>query len=285
MTQSQFALLIIVCGGILAMAGLLAWGAVRSRRRAARFRAPFPPEWRALLTKSLPLYSRLPEDLRLRLEPAVRAFLADVEIVGCRGLMVTDEIRLVIAVQACLLVVARDPGVYRSLGSVLVYPDEFIVNESEEDEAGVVTEGERVLSGQSLDTSQIVLSWADIQAGFEGHEIYNVVLHEFAHFIDNTVEGLLTNTNARLKDLEAWHDVLEREYQLLCDAADRGEQPLIDPYGAESTAEFFAVATETFFEAPVEMRQRHPALYAALQSFYGLDPASWPQAPRDPPRS
>src|SRR6185436_13678577 len=129
----------------------------------AQFSEPFPAEWRALLERSLPLYQRIPPDLRPKLEPVVRAFLADVHFIGCRGLAVTDAMRLVIAVQACLLIVERDPRAYESLGSVLIYPDEFVVSQTDEDEAGVVTEGESVLSGQSLDTAQIVLSWQDVQ--------------------------------------------------------------------------------------------------------------------------
>jgi MtfA peptidase len=89
------------------------------------------------------------------------------------------------------------------------------------------------------------------------------------------VDGTLTDTGSRREAFEAWHDVLDREYQALCDAIDRGDDTLIDPYGAESTAEFFAVATETFFERPGQMQRLHPALYAELASFYGLNPADW----------
>ncbi|HVY82772.1 MAG TPA: M90 family metallopeptidase [Steroidobacteraceae bacterium] len=275
MTQSQRALAVILSLGVLALVGAIVWGAVRARRRAARFREPFPPEWRALLERSLPLYRRIPPDLRSKLEPVVRAFLADVQFLGCRGLQVTDEMRLVIGVQACLLVVERDPRAYESLGSVLLYPDEFVVNQTDEDEAGVVTEGESVLSGQSLDTAQIVLSWQDVQDHGSETEIYNVVLHEFAHFLDNALDGALTDTRAGRGDFEAWHDLLEREYQSLCDAVERGEDTLIDPYGAESTVEFFAVATEAFFERPLDLQRLHPALYGELATFYGLDPAAW----------
>jgi MtfA peptidase len=274
-TQSQLALSLVLLVGVLAIVGLLLWAPLRERRRAARFSQPFPPEWCAFLEQSVPLYRRMPADLRAKLEPAVRAFLDDVEIVGCRGLTVTDEMRLAIAVQACVLIVARDPKAYSSLGTVLLYPDEFVVNEAEQDEAGVITEGESVLSGQSVDTSQIVLSWQDVQASSAENEIYNVVLHEFAHFLDNSVDGTLTDTGSKRAAFEAWHELLDREYQALCDAVDRGEEPLIDPYGSESTAEFFAVATETFFEAPSELRHEHPALYAGLADFYGLDPAGW----------
>jgi MtfA peptidase len=242
------------------------WSWLRWKRREASHAQPFPAEWRSQLKQKLPLYRHIPPELRLRLEPVARRFLADVPIIGCQGLVVTDEMRLVISVQACLLVVARDIGAYGSLRAVLLYPDEFVVKETEEDEDGVVHEGESVLSGQSID---------DTQEGGGKHEIYNVVLHEFAHFLDNSVAGTLTDIASGRDDLATWFELIEREYDALCKAVDRGEQTLIDPYGAESTAEFFAVATETFFEASADLKRMHPELYKDLAAFYGLDPAAW----------
>jgi MtfA peptidase len=247
----------------------------RARRRALALSHPFPPQWRSLLQEQLPLYRRMPADLRLRLEPLVRAFLADVEFVGCQGFEITDQIRLVIAIQACLLIAGHGPGAYGSLRSVLVYPDEFVVDERDEDEAGVVTEGTRVLSGQTFETSRIILSWRDVLESGSAEEVYNVVLHEFAHYLDHSVGGALTAQPSKERASESWHRVFEREYEALCDAVDRGETTLIDPYGAEHLEEFFAVATETFFEAPREMRERHSHLYEELRGFYALDPASW----------
>lgn len=261
----------------LALAGalfVLVWWTVR-RRKEREYRRPFPREWRALLERSLPLYRRLPPDLRLALEPHVRRFLAEVEFVGCNGLEVTDEMRLVIALQACLLVCHHDPRAYASLYSVLLYPDEFLVVERDEDEFGVVTEGERALSGQALDTARIVLSWRDVQESSRKGKAYNVVLHEFAHYLDHSVEGTLTSPISRRRELAAWHRVLECEYERLCAESERGDDTLIDPYGAEEPAEFFAVATETFFEQPRELERLHPDLYGALHRFYALDPARW----------
>jgi Mlc titration factor MtfA (ptsG expression regulator) len=247
----------------------------RARRRASEVSQPFPAEWRSLLQQAVPLYRRMPEHVRLRLEPLVRAFLADVQFVGCQGLEITDAMRLVIATQACLLLAGHGPGTYDSLHSVLVYPDEFVVDEVDEDDAGVVTEGTRVLSGQSFEMSRIILSWQDVQESGGAGEAYNVVLHEFAHYLDHSVGGALTSKSSKRRSLQRWHEVLEREYEALCDAVDRGEATLIDPYGAEHLEEFFAVATETFFEKAREMRQQHSHLYTELQKFYRLDPARW----------
>ena len=262
-------------GGAVLLAALTGYG-VRRRRRWRRIREPFPAAWRALLERSLPLYRKMPGDLRSRLEPHVREFLLDIDFVGCQGLAVTDEMRLAIATQACLLIVDSQAGKFRSLYSVLLYPNEFVVEERDEDEAGVVTEATRALSGQTFETSRIVLSWRDVREVSPAGEAYNVVLHEFAHYLDHSVGGVLTKPSSRHRALERWHAVLNREYEALCDAVDAGEPTLIDPYGAEHLEEFFAVATETFFEQPRELRGRHSPLYAELSRFYGLDPASWP---------
>jgi Mlc titration factor MtfA (ptsG expression regulator) len=268
-------LLVIVGGALAALLAVLLAAALRARRRAREFGQPLPPHWRSLLQAKLPLYRRMPPELRTRLEPIVREFLDRVEFVGCQGLQITDEIRLVICVQACLLVAAHGASAYSSLHSVLVYPDEFVVDEADEDEAGVVTEGTRVLSGQTFETARIILSWRDVLETGTADDPYNVVLHEFAHYLDHSAGGVLTTPDSQHGSLESWHEVLEREYEALCDAIDRDEPTLIDPYGAEHLEEFFAVATETFFEAPHEMQQRHPHLYEELRAFYSLDPARW----------
>jgi Mlc titration factor MtfA (ptsG expression regulator) len=248
---------------------LLRWH--RARRQARTFHEPFPHEWRTLLERRVPLYARMPRDLRLRLEPAVRAFLARIEFIGCQGLQITDEMRLVVATQASLLVVENDAHAYTGLHSVLLYPDEFVVKESDQDEAGVVTEGERVLSGQTFDTARIILSWRDVQESGAEDEAYNVVLHEFAHYLDHSIDSALTERG----HTSSWHETLEREYDALCDAVERGEATVIDPYGAEHLAEFFAVATETFFEQPLAFRETHPRLYEELRDFFKLDPSTW----------
>ena len=276
MSEPEAMFLALALAGAAALAAWLLFARHRARRVAAAAAEPFPDEWRRMLARRSPLYRRMPPDLRRRLEPVTRAFLARVPFVGCNGLHVTDEMRVLVAVQASLLVVERDVYAYDELRSVLLYPDEFVVQEADEDEAGIVTEGSRALSGQTLDTARIVLSWRDVLESGDETLIYNVVLHEFAHYLDHSVGGMLSAADGAPRSLEAWHAVLEREYDALCDAADREEETLIDPYGAEDPAEFFAVAAETFFEAPVELEHHHPALYRELAGFFGLDPARWP---------
>ena len=249
----------------------LAWFAYgRGARRAARIARPvrLPPEqWHALLADRVRLYRRLPSALQPRLRARLGAFLQRVEFTGCGGLQVTDEMRLVIGAQACILALGLPDEALADPWGVSVYPDEFLVEERDEDEdSGVVTEGTRALSGQTLDTDRIVLSWRDVLEAQQREDGYNVVVHEFAHFMDHAA-GF---------GASGGHAALQREYAALCDAVDRGEETLIDPYGAEHPAEFLAVAAEAFLELPRELRELHPALYGALRELLALDPAGWP---------
>ena len=268
--------------------GVLAWLLAapwwRARRRAARMAEPLPDTARAAIDRNVPSVRRLPPELRARLESLMGAFLAEKQFIGCNGLVVTDEIRSTIAAMACLLVLGRR-GHFDELHSILVYPAAFWVEDEIEDEAGVVAQRRRVLSGEAWESSRIILSWDDVleAARFPG-EGYNVALHEFAHYLDAEGLGLAApaaplsrqqSTAARSRSLDAWAEDLSLEFEQLLDAVDRGEDTFLDPYAAEDETEFFAVATEDFFERPAELLASHPRLYALLQEFYALDPAVW----------
>jgi Mlc titration factor MtfA (ptsG expression regulator) len=259
----------------LVAALLIAWILARPwlrRRLRARYAAePLPDALRAALLRA-PLYRRLPAELRPRLEQRVRVFIREKEFIGCDGLSVTDAMRVKIAVPACLLVLNRDGHGYDELRSILVYPDEFVVRE-EYEEDGVVVEGERTLAGQAWDTSRVILSWRDVVEAGDG---YDVVLHEFAHWLDEEA-GAANGAPllATRRDYERWAQVMRRAYESLAARADAGDDTLLDPYGAEDEAEFFAVATETFFGLPRDLRAEDPELYAELAGFYRLDPAAW----------
>jgi hypothetical protein len=279
----------------LVATGILAWLVLaplwRRRRRAARMAEPLNEAAREAIARNVPAVARLPAGLRARHEALVNAFVAEKEFVGCNGLVVTAEIRATIAGLACLLVLGRR-GHYDALHSILVYPTAFWVEDEVEDEAGVVEQRRRVLSGEAWEASRIILSWEDVleAARFPG-EGYNVALHEFAHYLDAEGLGLAAppplpigpqrTTDGPARPVAAWADDLAAEFETLLDAVDRGEYTFLDPYAAEDESEFFAVATEDFFERAGELRAAHPRLYALLQEFYGLDPASWP-APAAP---
>lgn len=252
---------------LAAAAAIVAWiliePGLRARRRARHRAGMLDESDRMFLRRRVPVVRRVPETLRNRLEGLVRVFLAEKEFIGCQGLAVTPHMRLAIAAQACLLVLGRDEHVYDALHSVLVYPGQFVVPGEWHDEHGVVTEEERVLAGEAWDVSRIILSWEDVMAGGRGTEAYNVVIHEFAHYLDHEAGGFGRD------------GTLAVEFESLRAAVDRDEDTLLDPYAAEDEAEFFAVASEVFFEQPAELLRHHPRIYEALAGFYGLDPAAW----------
>ena len=228
-------------------------------------------DWHATLQRHCALHARMPLPLRDRAVDMARRFVRDKRFVGCNGLQVDDTMRRVVAFQACALVVARGLHCYDALQSVLLYPDEFLIQGSVEDEIGVVTEYHEPASGQAIDTARIVLSWPDVLQAGRDDDGYNVVIHEFAHHLDHSLDGALSAPAAG----SSWHAVLEREYLALCADADAGRDTLIDPYGSEDPAEFFAVASETFIELPRALHAAHPQLYAALAALYAIDPVDW----------
>jgi len=265
---------------LIAAAAVIAWivagPQILARRRARHRVAALGEADRMYLRRRVPSYRFMPADLQRRLEGLVNVFLSEKEFVGCQGLQMTRPMQLSIAAQACLLVLGRDEHVYDHLRTILVYPSQFVVHEQWHDEDGVVTEEERILAGQAWDVSRVVLSWEDVAARAPDSEAYNVVIHEFAHYLDH--EGGGPDGTPLLGDREEharWASVFQAEFDALRAAVDRGEETFLDAYAAEDEAEFFAVASEAFFEAPRELARRHAPLYGQLRSYYRLDPAGW----------
>jgi Mlc titration factor MtfA (ptsG expression regulator) len=266
---------------VAVLAWLIVGPSFAARRRRVALAQPLPEDFVVHIERNVPARRRMPAQLRARHDSLVSAFLAEKQFVGCNDLVVTDEIRTTIAALACLLVLGRR-GHYDELHSILVYPSAFWVEDEVEDEAGVVEKRRRVLSGEAWESSRIILSWEDVleAARFPG-EGYNVALHEFAHYLDAEGLGLaasqqtVAGADSGPRAVSAWTADLEHEFESLLDAVDRAEDTFLDPYAAEDPAEFFAVATEDFFDRPDELCRAHPRLYALLQEFYALDPASW----------
>lgn len=278
MARSRVPLLIITLAA-LAFAGWMFFEPQRVawRRRRIR-RAPFPDAWREILRQRVPYFRRLPADLQLRLKERIKIFVAEKAFVGCGGLEVDDEIRVTIAAQACLLILNRDEDYcYPKLRTVLVYPGAFAVNKKFTDPIGLQSERRQVLAGESWSSGQVVLSWQDTVAGAAlESDGRNVVVHEFAHQLDQET-GIANGTPelAASRMYAGWAQVLGAEFEHLRAQSERGEDALLDDYGASNPAEFFAVASELFFERPREMAERHPALYQQLSGYYRLDPLSW----------
>jgi Mlc titration factor MtfA (ptsG expression regulator) len=264
-------LLLAVALGI----GLALWLPGYLQRRVLR--RPFPAEFVAILERNMPVYARMPSELQGQLQDLVKQFLHKKRFVGCAGLEITDEMRVTIAGKACLLLLNRPQRVYPGLEMVLVYPGAFVVPRSEIDEGGVVTHAHQHLTGESWADGRVILAWDHVLDGVdeEGY-VYDVVVHEFAHQLDS--ESGINNgapplpTPARYR---SWAATMSREYEELRDAAWEGADSVLDHYGATSPAEFFAVATETFFNDPAAMAESHPQLFAELQKYYRVDPRDW----------
>jgi Mlc titration factor MtfA (ptsG expression regulator) len=263
--------------GLVALGGAVAWllTVYLPRQRLARSLArPLPPAWGAVLESQF-FYRRLPAALRGELRDKLKAFLHEKEFVGCDGLFVTDEMRVTIAAQACLLLLNRPTTGYSKLRWIYLFPGEFRSRIPERDENGVVYHPDATLAGVSWDNGRVVLAWDSVRRGMaRDDDGYNVVLHEFAHQLDQ--EGGAADGAPllyRREDYDAWSQALGATYEQLCTAVKAGKHTLIDPYGATNPAEFFAVVTELFYERPAALRAEHPALYNAMVRYYRIDPA------------
>jgi hypothetical protein len=266
--------LILVAAGAVAAAG---W--IRHRRRARRRHLrsqPLPDAWHPILKRNVALYRRLPDEFRQRLHGYVNEFVGSVNLEGAGGLEMDDEIRVTIAGQACMLLLGRKAPCYPRLVSVVVYPGAYVGRKYRE-VGGRPVEGEAVHLGESWGVGTVVLAWDHVRRGArDPRDGENVVLHEFAHQLD-TEDGqadgapVLDSAGAYV----GWSRVLAAAFEDLQRRLDEDSQTVLDGYGATNPAEFFAVATEAFFERPRKLREHRPELYGVLQDYFRMDPGSW----------
>ena len=246
------------------------------RRRRVRAR-PFPPEWRRILRRRVPFVGAMPVDLQLQLKKRIQVFLATKPFIGCAGLEVDDEMRVTIAAQACLLTLNRRGEPFPNLRQVLVYPGAFLVERLHADGSGVLQDRRLALAGESWTLGQVVLSWEDALEGARSPaDGRNVVIHEFAHQLDqeNGRANGAPPMPGRARRAR-WAQVLGVEFAALQRDLEAGRPTLLSAYGAGDPAEFFAVASEAFFEQAGPLAAAHPALYRVLADFYRVDPLSW----------
>lgn len=246
-------------------------GFFRRRRRKRLLQQAPPAHWEAILTARMPRYARLPETLRPRLLGAIQIFLAEKHFEGCGGLALTETMRVTVAAHACLLLLGRSLDFYPGLRTILLYPTAFYVNREEENALGLVEEVDDYQEGESWDSGAVVLSWRDILHDTRKLDGRNVLLHEFAHQLDD--QGFIAP--AEVSAHAAWEQTLQQHYEAHQTQLARGLPTFLDPYGAEAPHEFFAVATEAFFELPVRFRKQLPELYEALRMTWGVNPATW----------
>lgn len=267
------------------LAGPVLW---RGWRRARVRSQPFPADWRGILRRRMPAFARLPADVQAQVRRQAQVLLAEVPFIGCAGLQVTDEMRVLVAAQAALLRLhprgaAFGPG-FGGLRQVLLYPGAFVVNRVQQGPAGLAQDTRQVLAGESWQQGQVVLSWATVLAGAaDPHDGHNVVIHEFAHQLDQATGAAngapwLGGGRRHAARRARWAAVMGSAFAQLQQRLAAGEPGLIDPYGATDPAEFFAVTSELFFERPAELAAQHPAVYAELSQLYHAHPLQWAEA-------
>ena len=234
--------------------------------------APFSPAWRQVLLEDFDLYKRIPEPLQRRLEGLVTVFIDEKVFLGRNGFEVSDRARVLVAAQACLLIINNANKFYPGFETILIYPDTYAAPVSRQD-GPIRTSDVDSRAGESWHRGPVILAWDHVlQGGRDSRDGHNVVMHEFAHKLDEEnyyMDGLpILSDNSQY---QSWKEVLTREYDRLRLHRD----DVIDAYGANSPAEFFAVVTEAFFEKPKQLRQKHPALYEQFQHYYQVDPSVW----------
>ncbi len=250
---------------------------ITARRRRRIARTPFPHEWRSILRQRVPYFRRLPSSLQLRLKRQINVFIAEKPFIGCDGLAVTDEMRVVIAAQACLLTLNRPNYHYPGVKEILLYSSAFVATREQPDHNGLQVLNRTILTGESWTHGQVILSWPDVVQGAEiDDDGFNLVIHEFAHQIDqekgyaNGAPNLLNR-----KRIREWTKVLTAEFDTLQAAAQTNQSSLFSYYGATNPAEFFAVVSEVFFEQPKLMSEQHAELFRQYVSFYRINPLAW----------
>lgn len=272
--SSLLTLLVLLLIVVAVIFRVLFWPRIRLKAIQGR---KFPSDWLQILNRRLPFYKSLPVKLQQRLRNLIKVFLHDKQFIGCAGQQINDEIRVTIAAQACLLILNRSNNPYQDLNSILVYPSTFVATREIRDDLGLVSTNHIALLGESWSQGKVILAWDNVEIGVRNlHDGRNVVLHEFAHQLDNESGAhngapLLLTRGA----YKSWAHVFSEEFEELQREAASGKKSLIDHYGATNPAEFFAVTTETFFERPEKMRSNHLELYRELVNFYGIDPTDW----------
>ncbi len=254
------------------------FGLLKERRRNRLRSRAFPKTWLRIIRRNVAFFARLLAADQAELLGHIQVFLHEKRFEGCGGLEITDEIRVTIATQACLLLLHRKTGYFPHLLIILVYPSTYMVEAHRHVEGPVWEEGRMPRIGETgRQMGTMVLAWDAVKSGAaDPSDGKNLVLHEFAHQLDyenyaaDGVPALATR-----KQQFSWREVMRTEFASLCAAEETGMPTLLDSYGATNPVEFFAVTTEAFFERPRLLRARHPRLYAELKDYFEQDPVEY----------
>ena len=253
-------------------------GFLKGRHRKRLKARPFPNEWLKIIKHNVAFFVRLPATDQAELLDHIQVLLAEKNFEGCAGQEITDEVRVTIAAQACLLLLHRKTDYFPRLLTILVYPSTYSVQEQRPITAEIWEEGKHARLGETARTmGSMVLAWDAVKSGAaDPSDAKNVVLHEFAHQLD--YENLAADGTPALATREqqkSWREVMRTEFASLRAADDTGIPTLLDTYGATNPAEFFAVSVEAFFERPSALRSTHPRLYSELQRYFDQNPIEY----------
>lgn len=256
----------------------------RRERRRRLLAEPFPEAWRETIERRVSLWHAVPSEAKRKLEDDLRCFVAERDWEPCGGLELTEPMCAVIAVQASILTLGRSIDAFDHVRSILVYPSAYRVPDVYEDEAGVVTEEMDEREGEAWQWGTVILSWQQILRDARTLNGRNLVLHELAHQLDllDVLRPAFPESGGRRELHRRWIETFLEAFDSFTERVDAGRRvKALDAYGAEDEAEFFAVATESFFERGAYLRAHHPRLYELLAAYYAQDPASW-TLPRSP---
>lgn len=245
-------------------------------RRDRIKKSDFPSEWKKLLENNVKFYNRLSPMDQQKLREKILIFVDEKKFTGLQGFEITDQVKLFVAAQACLLTLKKTSGYYDGVKDICITAKPVRRNIENYNGSGIHTEAAAEVLGVSTGFGTVVLAWSSVVSGLKIEDDgVNVVFHEFAHELDREdgdAGGVPVLDEGAYKK---WADILSKEYNSLTERIKRSGKPVINPYGAENPAEFFAVSTETFFEKPEKLRKKHPELFDELKLFYGIDPRDW----------
>jgi len=252
---------------------------IRKKHRKEILNMPFPEKWEPILQNNITPYKYFPEKFKAELKSLTLLFLDEKAFEGCGGLEINDEIRVTIAAEACMLLLNRNiTECFPNLTTVLVYPHAYIAQGRDLLEGRQVIENvESVRLGESWQNGEVILAWDHVKKGSSNFDDgQNVVLHEFGHQLDQE-SGSANGAPplAQRNTYTTWGRILSHDYLELREKSEHHKKDVIDSYGATNPAEFFAVATETFFEKPKQLQRKHPELFGELQKYYNLNPIEW----------
>ncbi len=249
---------------------MLGW--FQKHRRKRYLKQPWPDSWSGFLKRNVRLVQGLSDNEMEALQGRIKIFIAEKFWEGCRGLELTEEMKVTIAAQASLMLLGVDDFYFDNVKTILVYPQSF---RRQSDSGWLIDEEHR--SGEAWQGGPIVLSWRDVvYGGRHRGDGRNLVIHEFAHALDG-LDGEMGG-NVSFEDeaiMERWKMVVSSDYHALLLAVRQGRHTFLDPYAATNLAEFFAVTSEMYFEEPYQLSQHHAELFDLLQAYYRVNPTAW----------